>query len=285
MVKLLFLILNYKTYLDTIRVTNEILYVCSENTKILIVDNASPNESYEEITKVFADNAKVDVILSSENSGYAKGNNYGLRYAKKYNAEYVCIINNDVHFSWETMQSLMEWYTKLEKPAFVAPVQKLPGDVIAAFPELIIPSLAYDIRMNTIFFSPKKHKYKSNTIFPNVQEVGFIPGAFLFTKYEVFESLGFFFEETFLFCEERFTGRRVKDAGLKNYIITDLFYLHEHSKTIKNEASEKKQRQMIQEGRKKYYRVYSRTPKINGFILDIFFYFHEFELFILKLIK
>ena len=131
MIKVLFLILNYKTYPDTIRVTNELLEAKRTDLKIIIVDNASPNESFQKISDAFYGNDLVDVIQSLENGGYAKGNNYGLRYAKRYAPEYVCIINNDVHFSWDTVDALLKIYGKLDKPAIISPIQMLPSGKIA----------------------------------------------------------------------------------------------------------------------------------------------------------
>jgi GT2 family glycosyltransferase len=127
--------------------------------------------------------------------------------------------------------------------------------------------------------------FKSNTKWSNVQKVGYVPGALLFTKYTTFENLGFFDEGTFLFCEERFTGKVVMDAGLNNYIITDLTYLHEHSKTIKNEASDKKQRQWIHEGRLKYHTIYSKNPLLARVCLNVAHGIHELELKIISFIK
>lgn len=285
MVKVLFLILNYKTYQDTIKVVNELLVSKRKDYKILIVDNASPNDSYSKINNVFEGSDIVEVISSSENGGYAKGNNFGLRYAERLNPEYVCIINNDVHFSWDTIEALIDIYPKLNNPALIAPLQKLPDGKILEFPSLEVPNLLYDIRMNSLFFKPKTHIYEANTEFNNVQKVGFIPGAFLFVKYDVFNNIGFFDESTFLFCEERFTGKIVADAGLNNYLILDLEYLHEHSKTISTEASEKKQRELIHEGRLRYHKRYSKWSMISKVLLTISFYFHEFEIYLLNLRK
>ncbi|WP_294633401.1 glycosyltransferase family 2 protein [uncultured Bacteroides sp.] len=282
MIKVLFLILNYKSYLDTIRVTDELLEAKRRDSKIIIVDNASPNESFQKISEAFSENDLVDVIQSRENGGYAKGNNYGLRYAKKYAPKYVCIINNDVHFSWDTVDALIEIYDKLDKPAVISPIQMLPDGKIASFPILKVPNFWYDIRLNSILFRIKKHVYKQNTRFENVQRVGIIPGAFLFTKYEIMEQIGFFNESTFLFCEERFLGKVVKDAGLNNYIILNLAYLHEHSKTINSEASLKMQRAMMHEGRVKFIKKYGKYPTLQILLIDIVRIIHEFELMIVN---
>ena len=285
MTKVLYLILNFKTYSDTIRVTNELLQTERKDFKILIVDNASPNESYEEITKAFVGNEYVEVILSPENGGYAKGNNFGLRYAKKFNPEYVCIMNNDVHFSWETIDSMCTIYETVDKPALISPIQVLPGGKKPNFMEFKVPNLCYDLRMNTIFCKPKFHEYYSNTKWSNVQKVGYLPGALLFTKYTVFEDLVFFDECTFLFCEERFTGKTVQQAGLNNYVILDLEYIHEHSKTINSEASSRKQRQLIHEDRMLYYDRYAQFPKLCKFILTLSYHFHEIELSLIRLVR
>lgn len=277
--------MNFKTYSDTIRVTDELLQTDRTDFRILIVDNMSPNESFEEISKAFAGNKFVEVILSPENGGYAKGNNFGLRYAKKYSPKYVCIMNNDVHFSWDTIDFMCTIYEKIDKPAMISPVQILPGGEKPYFFDLKVPDLLYDIRLNTIFFRPKRHVFKSNTKWPNVQKVGYIPGALLFIKYTVFEHIGFFDESTFLFCEERFTGRAVREAGFNNYIITDLTYLHEHSKTIRNEISDKGQRKWIHEGRLKYHTRYSKNPFLARVCLNIVYAIHELELKIISIIK
>lgn len=285
MIRIAYIILNYKTFRDTELVTKELLSFIGEDDTIVIVDNCSPNESSAELHNLFDKHDRVLVIDAPENGGYAKGNNYGLRYVKKLAPRFVCVMNNDVHFTQKTIEQLCSIYDKLEKPAIISPIQVLPNGERAKFIEFKVPNLIYDLRMNTLFFKPRFQIYKSNTQWPNVQKVGYLPGAMLFTDYKVFERIGFFDESTFLFCEERFTGKTVQEAGLNNYIILDLEYLHEHSKTIKNEASSKKQRQMINEGRLKFYERYSRFPSLAKLLLKLSFHFHELELYIVSIIR
>lgn len=275
--KVLYLILNYKTYQETIKLTDELLANGLTDSCVLIVDNASPNESYKELCTCYEKTENVEVIQSPENGGYAKGNNYGLRYAKKYVPEYVCIINNDVHFTKETIEQLCEWYEKLPHVALIAPKQILPGGREATFSSLETPTLRTDLSWYNPF-TKKRHQYIENTDIKGVNEAGIIPGAFLFTKYSVFESLGFFDESTFLFCEERFTAKKAEMAGLKNYIILTETYLHDHSTTIKKEASEKRQRKMILEGRLLYHKKYSNHPVLACGLLKTCYYLNELYL-------
>ena len=75
------IILNYKSWEETIKeadLCNEYLGVKFED--IVIVDNASPNESAEMLKKENR-NRNYVLIESDKNAGYAVGNNIGMRYA------------------------------------------------------------------------------------------------------------------------------------------------------------------------------------------------------------
>ena len=285
MIRIAYIILNYKTYRDTELVTNELLSFIGEDDTIVLVDNCSPNESSIELHHVYDGNEKVEVVDSPENGGYAKGNNYGLRFAKKYHPKYVCVMNNDVHFSRETIDSLVDIYPKLDKAALLTPVQYLPDEKIAPLSSLKVPNFVYDLRLYSLLFRNKVHKYISNTPYVNVQQIGLVPGAFMFVDYSIFEKIGFFNESTFLFCEERFLAKEIEQRGLKNYAILDLKYVHAHSKTINTERAQKKQRDLIFEGRVLYTMKYGKFPLFETFILRIVRRLYEIELIILSKIK
>ena len=72
--KTIIIILNYKTFDETIAITNKLLLDKLGDRRILIVDNASPNESFEVLENTFLNESKVEVISSGKNGGYAKGN-------------------------------------------------------------------------------------------------------------------------------------------------------------------------------------------------------------------
>lgn len=273
MKRIAYIILNYKTWQDTDRVAKEIMSFGNDNDVIIIVDNCSPNESSKELHKLYDNTQQVDVIDSGENGGYAKGNNFGLRYVKKYNPEFVCIINNDVHFKSETIDYLVNIYPQLPNAGVISPLQVLPGNKVALFPILILPDFEYDLRSYCfLLHNPQHHYFRTNDNF-DVQEVGIIPGAFLFSNYKTLESLGFFDESTFLFCEERFLSKKIQDAGLKNYIVLDKCYLHEHSKTINMEASARRQMKMILSGRMLYTKKYREMPQLKCALLKVGYYY------------
>lgn len=226
------------------------------------------------IKDAFPNESRVEIIESGENGGYAKGNNFGLRYAKKYDPKYVCIINNDVHFSFETVEHLINWYEKLPDVAFIAPKQKLPNGEDAVFKMMDVPTLKKDLILYNPF-SKQKYYYVENTDIKGVNKIGIIPGAFIFAQYSLFERLGFFDESTFLFCEERFIAKKAELEGLNNYIILEETYLHNHSTTISSEASERRQRKLIREGRCLYYLKFSKRPFISVSVIRFVDFFYE----------
>ena len=92
-----FVILHYLTAEDTIECVESILGNINDgNYSIIIVDNASPNDSGNVLVLKYKDNDKVEVILSNQNLGFAKGNNLGFLQAKyQYDADFIILLNND----------------------------------------------------------------------------------------------------------------------------------------------------------------------------------------------
>jgi hypothetical protein len=86
-------VLNYNGYDDTVKCIRSLEKVSYANLKLLLVDNGSPDGSGERLKEEFS---RIPIILLKENTGYAAGNNAGIRYALEQGADYVLVINNDV---------------------------------------------------------------------------------------------------------------------------------------------------------------------------------------------
>ena len=84
-------LVNFKGWQDTIVCINSIKKT-KDAPHIIVVDNASPNESVVELKKTFPD---LDLIESPVNVGFSVGNNLGIKKALKMGAQVVHILNND----------------------------------------------------------------------------------------------------------------------------------------------------------------------------------------------
>ena len=291
MAKIGIVILNYKTYLDTERLVKKITSEeCNHNLFIQVVDNASPNESYEYLSRNLRQE-NVNVYLNDSNSGFAKGNNVGLRLLKTFNPEYVLILNNDIYFDNSLFAKLIKTYESINGCGIIAPIQKLPNGKNERFYSLDMPTFGMDLRSYTLFLSRKKNywEYKENTQYSNIQETPIIPGCFIFIDYKLFESIGFFDESTFLFCEERFLAKKLYDIGKKNYILLDCSYIHDHSKTIKQEVSNLNQKRLIRDGHIAYTRKHRSLPLIKTILIRIAWQYYKTnfyaKFFIKKVLK
>lgn len=91
-----FVILHYLATDMTKKCVEEISALPGEK-HIVIVDNASPNESGKVLEEAYVSNDEITVILNHENSGFARGNNLGVKWVlENINADFVVVLNNDV---------------------------------------------------------------------------------------------------------------------------------------------------------------------------------------------
>ena len=82
----------------------------SDRCLIVVIDNASPNNSGERIKKNYEAYNNIKVILSEENLGFARGNNIGYTYLSKIaSIKFIVAINNDV------IIRMNDFFDKIEK--------------------------------------------------------------------------------------------------------------------------------------------------------------------------
>ncbi|MDP2207349.1 MAG: glycosyltransferase family 2 protein [Bacteroidota bacterium] len=86
-------ILNYNGYEDTVKCIRSLQNSTYSNLSFVLVDNGSPDDSGLRLKAEFPN---LPIILIEENTGYAAGNNLGIRFAVEKGTDYVLVINNDV---------------------------------------------------------------------------------------------------------------------------------------------------------------------------------------------
>lgn len=88
-----FVILHYKSYIDTIECIESILKL-PQKVQIVIVDNASENGSIDEICNEYKFMKNIHIIKNEDNLGFADGNNIGYKYAReKLKAKFILVCN------------------------------------------------------------------------------------------------------------------------------------------------------------------------------------------------
>lgn len=99
MEKVAIVILNYLNYQDTIECIDSIKMMNYDIAGVVVVDNASSNESYAVLKKKYKKEKNICIIKTKSNLGFARGNNAGINYARKrFDTKYIFVVNNDVIF-------------------------------------------------------------------------------------------------------------------------------------------------------------------------------------------
>jgi GT2 family glycosyltransferase len=114
-VEIAFVILNYNTYEETVECVNSIEDKIDTNDyRIVIVDNASKDESTEKLRRFVKDKNFIDLLCNKENLGFARGNNVGIRYVNnKYSPKFVVVLNSDTELiQMDLLDKLNKEFTK-----------------------------------------------------------------------------------------------------------------------------------------------------------------------------
>ena len=288
MYDIVLLILNYNNAKDTIELCNSLINQKDIKFKILVVDNCSPDNSYETIKDKLKENSLVEIIKSTTNGGYAKGNNVGLRYIEKnLGTKYVAILNNDLIISDEYLfSSLIKRYNNLNNPAFITPTQKDENNNIIENSAWKKPTFVQDC-LNSFWIYRKylqSNRYNTNKSTSEI-EVEILPGCFLLTEFDYFKQLEYFDEGTFLFLEERIILEKVQKTTRKNYLINDLFYYHESSSTIDKVLSNIFKYKVLYESLMYYTKNYRTKSTFKITLLNLLLKYSLIELRLIDLIK
>ena len=95
-------ILNYLAYKDTINCVESFkkqIEIAKNDirVKIIIVDNFSSNESFDELNKKYKDDNLIEIVQTEKNLGFANGNNFGYYELQKYmKPDFVIFSNDDI---------------------------------------------------------------------------------------------------------------------------------------------------------------------------------------------
>ena len=264
-------ILNYCSFGDTINLVDDLQ---SQSAllfmEIVIVDNASPNDSFDRLQILNKKYRNVKIIKTDKNIGYAKGNNFGLRYLEKLlDIEYVAILNNDIKLPHDCFENLVKRYLVLKTPAIIAPTMLFENGYRQPPTKL---NNFLDDCISLFIILKKLSKCTRQKEFDNTgqgaMQVDLIPGSFMFTRLTTFKDIGYFYPNTFLYNEESFIAFNVKKSRLKNYIILDLTYIHAHnSPTISEFHSISDKYSLLFDGILEYTRVNRNFSKIKILIL------------------
>ena len=214
------IIVNYKSQENTIRYVRKELKKISIPHIIVIVNNAATEVSNSQFEQglnasiIFDINYISDklnniyVISVTENLGFAKANNLGVKFSVKYfDVNYILFTNNDIHFIDEdVVECLVKKINKLDSCAIIGP-KVLGTDGHVQSPEPYYPFWSrYVLRFWIMPLLSTKMKIKIfNTEYTEKATEGNhykIMGSFFLVNSIDFINCGMMDSNTFLYAEE-----------------------------------------------------------------------------------
>jgi GT2 family glycosyltransferase len=215
-------ILNYNSPEETIQCVESFETLHYPNSKIVIVDNGSKDDSCRLIRQRFPETS---LICTGSNLGYAGGNNKGIEYALCQGADLVLIVNNDTQvLNRDFLRPLVRSVLSDPKAGIAGPKVANPGGYIQKT-ILYSPTLMNYVRNSRLLqklFS-RHHEYDTE------QEVEAVCGVCWLLRAEVFRTVGMLDEEYFMYAEEQDYCYRARKAGWKVIYSPTVSILHERA--------------------------------------------------------
>jgi GT2 family glycosyltransferase len=235
--KLLTVIVNYKTAELTLQAAEALLREMEgiPDSFLTIVDNHSQDGSYQRLRTAVAQRTglwrdRVEVVESGHNGGFGFGNNFAIRrnLASADRADHFYLLNPDAVPHQDAVKRLVDFLTNHSYVgivgSFIEGPDKVPHETAFRFPSLF-SELDAGLGLGVVT------RLLKDWIVPlpipeRTQQVDWVAAASMMIRREVFDKVGLFDEEFFLYFEETDLCRRAVLAGFPTYYIRDSVVTH-----------------------------------------------------------
>jgi GT2 family glycosyltransferase len=220
-------ILNYNVryFLETCLVSVQ-KAIQNIDSEIIVIDNASTDGSCEMIKERFPE---VYLIENKENLGFPKGNNIGVEKAK---GDYICILNPDTVIAEDTFEKILQFAENQTELGIIG-CKMIDGS------GLFLPESKRGIPTPWVAFTKVAGLYKyfpKSTLFnqyylqhipqSSTQKVPILTGAFMFLKRQLYQEVGGFDQDCFMYSDDVDLSYLVTKKGFSNYYFADTTIIH-----------------------------------------------------------
>lgn len=238
--------------------------------EIIVIDNNSPDDSSEMVKKLFPN---VIFIENKENVGFPKGNNRGVNQAK---GAFICILNPDTVVAEDTFEKVLSFASQKTDLGIVG--CKLIDGTGNFLPEskrgIPTPWVAVTKIFNLYKFSNFFGKYYAQHLLENESgKVEILVGAFMVMKREMYNEVGGFDENCFMYSDDIDLSYMVLKTGKSNYYFHDTTVIHyKGESTVRDEKYMKRFQEAMQFFYKKHFKksvAFDYLMKIGAFAFSL----------------
>lgn len=213
--KVTIVILNWNGAKDTLALLENLQEVTYPNFSVLIVDNASTDDSLGQFAHYIEQQRKTDHKLAisllplSQNFGYAEGNNKGIAQASRETVDYYLLLNNDTLVDPHFLTELVE-------------IAELNPDLASICPTIYFASskgtkhdqLWYAGGWMNFFAGGAHHKVKPAGHLSRVRPTEFLTGCCLLLRTQALAKLEHLFDPAFFtYGEDVDLSLRLRKTG------------------------------------------------------------------------
>jgi GT2 family glycosyltransferase len=212
-----------------------------ENTQgisfeIIVVDNASPQGGVDALQEQFPE---ITIIKSERNLGFARANNTGFRNSS---GSYILLLNPDTKLAGPAINIMLENIRALPDAGTMG-CKLLNTDLsvqitsIQKFPTILNQVL--DAEYLQLRW-PHCPLWDIGPLFSDhvkLLKVDVISGACILVRREVFEQVGMYSEEYFMYGEDIDLNYKIKRAGFTNYYVGEAEIIHHGGKSSSLQAA------------------------------------------------
>ena len=252
--KVLVVIVNYRTAdltIDCLRSLVDEVAAVPGGVKVVVTDNASGDDSIARIGKAIEDNgwfAWATLMPLASNGGFAWGNNQAIEPALKSAdpPEFIYLLNPDTLMKPGGLRELVNFLDKNPKVGIAggATVNDQGEPLSSGFRfHTVLGELEGSLRLGVASKLLQKHIVATGA-HTQAQEVDWVVGASMMIRREVFDSIGLFDSNYFMYFEEVDFCARAKRGGWSVWIVpqSEIVHLVGQSSGIQIGAKKQKRR-------------------------------------------
>lgn len=201
--------------------------------EIIVIDNASVDGSAEEIkqleVKTQSKNIKFKHILNSENVGYSRANNQGVKIAE---GQQILFLNSDTVVYRGTVETMARFMEKHKDAGAATCLVELPDGKLddsshRGFPT---PWRAFSHFSGLSKLFPKSKQFAGYSLgwmdLNQTHEIDSCAGAFMIVRREAGEQVGWWDEDFFWYGDDLDFCYRLKQKGWKIFFVPQVKILH-----------------------------------------------------------
>ena len=219
------IVLNFRYPGDTIRCIASLRRSAERAVFPVVVNNESGGDDVERLRHALG--PAVPVIETSENLGYAAGNNLGIRHALERDADYVWILNPDTEVESTTLQMMMATMESRPDAGAVGSLNLVGGSSPAV---IQFAGGHIDWDAGAVTTSVAQGQPLTSRPVREPYDVDYVAGTSMLVRRGVFEDVGLIPEGYFLYFEETDLQVRAARKGWKS-VMSPLARVHHYQRS------------------------------------------------------